>query len=121
MEITSAPSNQRTLLAGVLGCTNDVAALATEVMCAARGATAVISDFEEVAASDPMEAGVIVASWDRPRSNALWNLRADLGAVKGNRPPQDAKAAIAIAKASLSLSDADKSLLSGVVGLARKN
>lgn len=121
VEIASAPPAQRRLLAAVLGCPDEVAMLATEVMCAQRGVTSVVSDLEEVAGSDPMEAGVIVASWERSRSNALWSLLAELGAVKGTRPPQDAKAAIAMARSALGLSDADKKSLAGVVTLARKS
>ncbi len=121
VEIAAASPAHRRLLAGVLGCSDDVATLTTEVMCAPRGATSVVSDLEEVAGADPMEAGVIVASWERPRSSALWGLLADLGAVKGNRPPQDAKAAIAMARAALGLSEAEKNSLAGAVALARKN
>jgi hypothetical protein len=67
-----------------------------------------------------MEAGVLVASWERPRSTGLWNVLVDLGALKGTRPPHDAKAAIAIARAALGLSADQRASVAGVARLLRR-
>lgn len=121
LEIAAATDDQCLILAGILGSTSDAAQLAVEVMTASRGALSVVSDLEEVATSDPMEAGILVASWPKPRVAALWSLLSDLGAVKGSRPANDAKAALALAKAAQSLSAERHDLVASVVALARKS
>lgn len=120
LAINDAPDDHRRLLAGLLGCPDEPVALATEVLCTTRAA-GVVTDLQEVCAADPMEAGVLVASWERARSVALWNLLVQLGSLRGTRPPHDAKAAIALARAALGLSEPDRARVAAVSALARRS
>jgi len=100
LEISAATEPDRAMLAGLLGCDNDVVTLTIEVMNAPRGAaTRAVTDLDHVAAADPMEAPIRVATLTRDRQRALWNLLTTLGAVSTGPPQNEFKHALATAKA----------------------
>ncbi len=120
VEIAAAPEPDRKTLAGLLGCPADVVTLTAEVMGAPRGAaTRAVSDLDSIAAADPMEAPIKVATLSRDRQRALWNLLASLG-VAGSTPPlNEFKQALAAAKAVFAVDAATRKRLAGAVTLAR--
>ena len=107
MEIAAAPEPDRNTLAGLLGCPPDVVSLTAEVMGAPRGAaTRAVTDLDEIAAADPMEAPIKVATMGRDRERALWNLLASLGVVGSSPPLNEFKQALATAKAVFAVDEA---------------
>src|SRR6478735_7830613 len=121
MEIAAAPEPDRSTLAALLGCPADVVSLTAEVMGAPRGAaTRAVTDLDEIAAADPMEAPIKVATLGRDRQRALWNLLATLG-VAGSTPPlNEFKQALATAKAVFPVDADTRRRLAGAVTLARR-
>jgi len=121
VEIAAAPEPDRTTLAGLLGCPADVVTLTAEVMGAPRGAaTRAVSDLDLIAAADPMEAPIKVATLSRERQRALWSLLASLG-VAGSTPPlNEFKQALATAKAVFAVDAETRKRLAGAVTLARR-
>ena len=74
-----------------------------------------------IAASDPMEAPIKVATLSRDRQRALWSLLASLG-VAGSTPPlNEFKQALAMAKAVFAVDAETRKRLAGAVQLARRS
>jgi hypothetical protein len=121
VEIAAAPEPDRTTLAGLLGGPAVVVTLTAEVLGAPRGAaTRAVSDLDLIAAADPMEAPIKVATLSRDRQRALWNLLASLG-VAGSTPPlNEFKQALAAAKAVFAVDAETRKRLAGAVALARR-
>ena len=95
--------------------------LTAEVMGAPRGAaTRAVTDLDEIAAADPMEAPIKVATLGRDRQRALWNLLASLGVVGSSPPLNEFKQALATAKAVFAVDEATRRRLAGAVALARR-
>ena len=95
--------------------------LTAEVMGAPRGAaTRAVTDLDEIAAADPMEAPIKVATLGRDRQRALWNLLASLGVVGSSPPLNEFKQALATAKAVFAVDEAIRRRLAGAVALARR-
>jgi hypothetical protein len=121
LEISAATEPDRAMLAGLLGCDTDVVALTVEVMNAPRGAaTRAVADLDHVAAADPMEAPIRVATRTRERQRALWNLLTNLGAVSTGPPQNEFKQALATAKAVFAVDTDTRRRLVGAVQLARR-
>ena len=90
--------------------------LTAEVMGAPRGAaTRAVTDLDRIAAADPMEAPIKVATLSRDRQRALWNLLASLGVVGSSPPLNEFKQALATAKAVFAV-DADDPAAAGGCG-----
>ena len=122
VEIAAAPEPDRTTLAGLLGCPADVVALTAEVMGAPRGAaTRAVTDLDHIAAADPMEAPIKVATLSRDRQRALWNLLASLGVAGSSPPLNEFKQALATAKAVFAVDAETRQRLAGAVALARRS
>jgi len=83
--------------------------------------TRAVTDLEEVAAADPMEAPVRVATLPRERQRALWNLLVSLRAAPGSTQQNEFKQALATAKAVFAVDAATRRRLAGVVELARRS
>ena len=121
VEIAAAQEPDRNTLAGLLGCPADVVSLTAEVMGAPRGAaTRAVTDLDDIAAADPMEAPIKVATLGRDRQRALWNLLASLDVVGHSPPLNEFKQALATAKAVFAVDDATRRRLAGAVALARR-
>lgn len=122
LELAAAAEADRRTLAGLIGCAADPVTLTAEVMAAPRGAaTRAVTDLEEVAAADPMEAPVRVATLPRERQRALWNLLVSLRAAPGGTQQNEFKQALATAKAVFAVDAATRRRLAGVVELARRS
>jgi hypothetical protein len=121
LEISAATETDRAMLAGLLGCDADVVTLTVEVMNAPRGAaTRAVADLDHVAAADPMEAPIRVATLTRERQRALWNLLTKLGVVSTGPPQNEFKRALATAKAVFAVDTDTCKRLAGAVALARR-
>lgn len=121
VQIAAAPEPDRVTLAGLLGCPADVVTLTAEVMGAPRGAgTRAVSDLDGIAAADPMEAPIKVATLSRDRQRALWNLLTSLGVAGSNPPLNEFKQALATAKAVFAVDADTRRRLAGAVTLARR-
>ena len=122
LQVAVATEADRRTLAGLLGCAADPVTLTSEMMAAPRGAaTRAITDLEEVAAADPMEAPIRVATLARERQRALWSLLVSLGAAPGSPQQNEFKQALATAKAVFAVDAATRRRLAGVVELARRS
>lgn len=121
IDVLNAPVDQRETLVSLLGATSsEPVDLTLAIMTAGRTAMAPVNDLLTVADTDPFEVGIVVMSMEKPRMKAMWALATQLGVIDGTIPAVDAKAAMALAKASRDLTGDHRATLDAVVTLARR-
>lgn len=107
--------------ASILGTGTGLAEVTTAIMAAPRSVAAPVNDLTMVAQSDMMEAAINAAALGRDRLRAVWNLINALTGSSTAIPSANAKAALAVAKASFALDDVAKAEVEAVSELLRKN
>lgn len=102
VELQEADEQDVQLLASLLGSSSeDVTELTLAVMTSSRGDTAALADVKEIAEANEAERAVQALTMGKPRMKALWGVLAALGAVNATMPASDAKAALALAGATI--------------------
>lgn len=117
--LADAPADHRNLLAELLNCRPEIAALTAAAMLSSRSDFAPVSTITSISDADPLEAGVLAADLDRADVKACWSLLETLGAVDEKLPGNEMKAALALAKAVTSLDPDTIRTLDDVVSLGR--
>lgn len=102
VELQEADEQDVQLLASLLGSSSeDVTELTLAVMTSSRGDTAALADVKEIAEANEAERAVQALTMGKPRMKAVWGVLAALGAVNATMPASDAKAALALAGATI--------------------
>jgi hypothetical protein len=97
----------------------DTAELTVAIMTADSAAVAPLADLVELAAMDPMEAGVTLMTVDRADLRSTWSLLTILDLAEGALPTVDAKAALAVARAAGTIEPGHTAELRAAVELAK--
>lgn len=117
VEISAAPKARRALLAGLLGCDDDVVELTVAALSGA--APASTADLFALATAEPMQAGMMAAeiAGDKNRMKALWSLLELLSLTTKSQPAKVNEAGLEAATAAHGMSSSVRSDLNAALAL----
>src|SRR5699024_10295738 len=118
-EVTEAAGSDVSVLAGLLGTSEDPVEVTVGIMTAGRANLAPLAEVENFAVMDATERAIGVMTMDRPKRNDLWKTLQALGVVDGNIPRADANAALELSK--VEIPDIALSQIERVRDLAQKS
>ncbi|WP_375000085.1 hypothetical protein [Aeromicrobium sp. CTD01-1L150] len=122
IDVDQAPSDVTRTAAYLLGVDDDPVSITTALMSAGRSAQTPVNDLRAIADADPMEAGVIAATMDRPRLKAVWGLLGVLGiASSSTLNESDTKAALRVVRGVSEVGEQQHTLIDATLALLRKN
>jgi hypothetical protein len=116
-EVETAPPATREMTAAALNVANDTTDLVAAIFTNSKNASAVFDDINEIVEADLMEVAIIAGALGRERMKSVWKLLTALGAASSALHTSDAKAGLAIAKATKSLTDQQTSALADASNL----
>lgn len=119
VEVTEADRSDVSVLAGLLGTSEDPVEVTVGIMTAGRANLAPLAEVENFAVMDATERAIGVMTMDRPKRNDLWKTLQALGVVDGNIPRADANAALELSK--VEIPDIALSQIERVRDLAKKS
>lgn len=123
VELESASTQHRALIAATLGCKADAAEITALVMSANRtnlDALTQVVTLAEAAASNPFEAVIRASALDRDDQKRVWGVLTLLGAATGGLPAKEMTAATRLAESAGALTPAQTADIGAVRALGKK-